>query len=825
MPRRTNHLILTVGFLAVALLCHSLSADSAVNLQQQTHRLHLWMGMTPQAQAWRNYLKMPLLESQLVLGNSADINHLKTVAKQFNSGAPGLDHPIFAAVAKALNLHISNLEKIQGLELSTAFANAKFRTIDENVVGPIRQHALNELGLMARYYRATMTAEQADAALKALGAENLQQLIATKFDKLAQRELVAYFRRVSTAVRKFRGTGSVGRNDAYFPPASEAVERYRLIVQAFGRSSRLKTNFSKDLESLKSNVEKLPKDRTLAMVVGQQLRAFEGAGQIPELITLVKSKFGQPNAYVAVSEELANQFASLPVNQSQMVSETILGRLIKGVATTYGNVTVDFVDHPTQAHVSLRLRGMIDTDSYTREGPITAFSKSNAEVEARRSVLADLGGIQVFDSYVAASLNSRFCGTDCIRLVDRIAERQFLKDKDAFEKVGAYKSEERLKREFDKQTDDVLRDAQPQLAKARQKFAKRLADEQSKIQQDLMDAKLQSHAGRYRLLEPRFHVRTTNTHLQVVAFAADHDQLTAFSKPPAVKSKAAITLQLHESFFSNVASYVFKGDTYQSVEIPQLVKTLAPNADPVELNEKDRFSITFDQSRPIQFRYNEGKFEIVVAASRFINNGQRYNTPILIVQKFNIERTSNRVSFIGDGLPSVKFREPGRKDAAETGFRRLLETRIHEAIEKSGQETPQIDLPPNLIPSELVAKMKDPSLVNGLQLAEFDVSEGWWTLGYNIDQATIERLKAQQRQRQQSGNKSGIPFEINPRFDDITGKRYQLNDNGQSVVPTRSTTMPARNTSARQPGITINDHGVFQSVPRNIQSPTRQRNR
>ena len=820
--RRISQSSAIVCLLAATMFCASVHADTAVKLQRQTHRMHLWMGMTKQAQAWRNYLKMPLLESQLVLGNAADIQKLQTVADQFNSGARGLDHPIFASVANTLNEHIDRLRDIQGHNLESVFAQAKFKPIDENHVTPIRQYALGELALLSSYYRSTMPAEQADKVLKDLDVKNLQQLISQKFKFDNPRELAAYFRKVSTATRKFRVTGAVGRNDSYYPIASEAVERYRLIIQAVGRARRIKENFSKDLAKLKGDVEKLEKDRTLAMVVGTQLRAFEAGGQIPEVVTFVRSKFGRPNVYLAISEDLANRFGSQPVFDTQPLNETILGRLIKGIATTQGNVSVDFVDHPTQAHVSLRLRGTIDSDSHTKEGPITAYSKSYSEVEARRSILADLGGIQVFDSYVAANLSSEFRGTDCIRLVDRIAEKQFRKDQRAFEKMGAYKSEEKLKKQFDEQTDQALKNAQPQLAKGRKELEKRLQEEQSKIQQKLFDANLKNNAPRFRLLEPRFHIRTSNSHLHAVAVAADHDQLTAFSNPPTPAQKSDITIQLHESFFSNVVSYVVKGDTYRSTDLPALVKALAPNAEPVELDEKDKFSITFDQSRPFQVRYNENKFEIVVAASRFINNGQRYNTPILIVQKFNIDRSNNRVSFVGDGLPEVKFREPGRKSAAETGFRRLLETRIHEAIENSGQETPQIDLPANLIPTQLVNQMKDPSLVNGLKLVNFEVSNGWWTLGYNVDQAVIDRVKAQQQLQGAPLNPNhapGIPFESNPRFDDITGIRFQMNDSGRYYVPSKPAShsrTPATMVPPTGSGFTINDQGVFQSVPKQI---------
>jgi hypothetical protein len=91
------------------------------------------------------------------------------------------------------------------------------------------------------------------------------------------------------------------------------------------------------------------------------------------------------------------------------------------------------------------------------------------------------------------------------------------------------------------------------------------------------------------------------------------------------------------------------------------------------------------------------------------------------------------MKLVGVGSPNVDFQEPGQKSAGEVAFRRLLQDRIGEALKKSGQEQPVIELPPNLIPEELIERMEDPTLARALQLADFQTGNGWLTIGYNLD--------------------------------------------------------------------------------------------
>ena len=384
----------------------------------------------------------------------------------------------------------------------------------------------------------------------------------------------------------------------------------------------------------------------------------------------------------------------------------------------------------------MRLRGQVNSDSFTKEGPVTAYSNSMAEVEARRSLLANLGGIQAFDSYVAACLKSSFQGTDCLRIVTRIAERQFLKDQIRFEKEGAFRAEQKLKRQFDEQTDEALVNGQQQLSQQRSRAQQQFDQRQTEIQTKVAAELNARHGQRFRLLIPNLTMRTTDQELQISALAFDRDQLAAQSAPPAKTSDAGILIQVHESILSNILSHPFKGDTYSNKELPGLVKALAPEAEPLDVNQDDDFSITFDDGQPIQVLFDQDRITIVLAASRFQNKGTSYSQPFFVKQSFNLVN-DNGLKLVGDGLPAVEFQKAGRKSTGETAFRRLLEDRIRESIQeslaKTGNDKLIVDLPPNLIPPRVIEELEDPTLVRGLNLVEFRSGNGWLTIGYQMD--------------------------------------------------------------------------------------------
>ncbi len=711
-------------------------ADSAIQLQNQLHRMQSWMGSGRNAQNWRLYLNLSVLESEIVKGHSADLEKLRAVQAKFKSGAAGLNHPIFKGVADALDAHIENLQAASQTDVPQAFANAKYRDVNAELLKAHRNIALHELNLLKAYYSKNM-GDQAASVIRDLDIDNLFKLIAEDVGGNVEnaderRKIMTHFANLTQTARKLRIEKGVGRNDAFYPIAKDAVDRYLLAFRAMVLNARYKTAFANNIANLKKVYDSIGSNRGASKALGVQIGQLEDTFQAPVLITLIRQKLTQPNIHFSISESLVNQLGSQDLNDTQPVNENILGRQVYGTATTTGKVLIDFVEDPNQAHVSLRLRGQTHSNSYTKEGPITAFANACAEVEARRSVLANIGGLQAFDSYVAACLSSSFQGTDSFRIVTKIAEKQYQKTRNDSDAVAAYRAEVRLKRQFDEQTDDVLTKGSTQLANGRAKTRQRLIDEQSKIQNAVATELNANHANRFRLLEPRLSLRTTHDSLIVSGTARAADQMAAFSTPPASQSKAGITIQIHESFLSNILSDPFKGDTYSNKDIPGLVKAIAPDAEPVKMEGDDNFSISFDRGLPIQVQFDKGQITILFAARSFRNKGTNYNQPFFVKQTFNLVKDEG-LKLVGAGLPQVEFQVPGQKNAGEVAFRKLLQDRIGEAIKESGKDKLEIKLPPNLIPPKALEQMEDPTLAKGLQLVEFESNNGWLTIGYNMD--------------------------------------------------------------------------------------------
>jgi hypothetical protein len=467
-------------------------------------------------------------------------------------------------------------------------------------------------------------------------------------------------------------------------------------------------------------------DRNKQAEVGRIVGLLDSVDQAPELIVAFKRTFYRNNAAVFVGESLVNQLAARPVNETQPVYEVILDNEVFGTATTNGQVRIDFVPDDRQAHVSLQLRGLVQSDNYTPAGPVTAFTGSQADVEARRSIYANVGGWHQRAPYGAANLQSYFKGTSCGRIIDRLGEMQFSNQQAAAEAIGARRAENRLVRQFEEETSTALRDGRSQLQKQRQ------------------------DAGLLRSVRPTAYLMTDEHFLQVHAKKFSGSQTLAIGAPPTIVTPSDVAFQIHESFLSNFLEDALSGRTLTQEDVARVEAELKKEtAGSGQISDepaaaREAFELTFATSRPVDIRFEEQMVQVVLNIRTFKAQGQSINdVQVLIRLKLHrdaVDPQNIRLSQVGNIRASLL--DPSKIDLNTATILDLIQNTLNREIqrqrESSGNEA-GLAIPSNLIDQQLVAEIKEPQvkrLLEAARLATISLEQGWATLAWTTNSAT-----------------------------------------------------------------------------------------
>jgi hypothetical protein len=386
--------------------------------------------------------------------------------------------------------------------------------------------------------------------------------------------------------------------------------------------------------------------------------------------------------------------------------------------------------------------GQTAANNYTRQGPITAYTGSVADVEGRRSLLVSPAGLVDFAPYVAANLCSSFRGTDCLPIVDRLAYGQYEKQKRASEAVGAYLTEQKLMRQFSQQTGDAIARGRQTLGDARRRsleFRRSLAKFRREFVvagTETADVPAERRPSPTEVLPPfpipEIWLQTDDTRLAVFGAIVGTNQLAATSPPPHIMLASDVSLQLHESLVANFIAPALEGRTLYSNEFARKAEAFldeVPAGLQFQGDEGDIWSITFANARPVQFEFDNNRIRVTVSGRQF-ERGERYREAMLITLQYQIRWLDGKLKLVREGQAVVDFATPGQKNAREIAFKTFLQDQLNKSMQGDPLEQ-AVDLPDNLIPVDRFPNLQDPQRLRDLQLVELHSDQGWLTLGWN----------------------------------------------------------------------------------------------
>ncbi len=745
-------------FLASASTTSAQTVDSAEALQLSVRRLNSWLGSGPKAEGWRKALWLAALEGQSALGYGADPVLLNQILQQFNAGYAGSDHPSFQDVRNALTVHTHLLYSAGSSDLKASVfqARSSYRPLNESDVLQSRNEVLANLRLMDRRYMAGKSSEERAELYTKIGfhelvsqleglqiapllppdgsAMNSQDVlpsedVATE-EELAKRsaeeklrqeilqtdqpqqerdrnaERTRLLRSLLTSVRNFEDA-AIDNPDVWMLSSVVTLDRFVRLVAA-ATSTQTETEFNEALDTIEKNLELLsdPRQRRAIIETGEALGKLAHSRQAPGLIAAVRRSHAQPNASLVVSGNMLSEAVNRFETDTLPVDENILGRQINGTAFTQTNVSLDLMDDPYQVSASILLRGTINSDTFTKTGPITAFAGSNGMFEGRRNLYANIGGFYINDPYVAANVSSFFKGVDCrLRLVQKIATKQYSKDKFQSEGIAAGRAENRIEQTFTSKTDEALGTAREQFSDA---------------QPQMFDV------ARWI---PEIALKSTSQSIRGLAVKTDPVRLGASDAAPGNRVPSDIRICLHQSIIANYVDPLLSGRRFTNEELGKLAEQMTGEV-PEAFNQKDEtesWSITFPPTGAIAVDLNDSIMAVEITGRRFSQEDRQINAPLVIRMEFQLVHQGGKILLRQVGKPTITYVDEADMNARVVAFKSFLESKLEAGYDGKASG---FEMPENLIPAEKIEQVKIRDLASKLSLVEMRIENGWLMAGW-----------------------------------------------------------------------------------------------
>lgn len=534
-----------------------------------------------------------------------------------------------------------------------------------------------------------------------------------KLDKPRQTARASSFNQLRKYEANFATVGEK-MGDPYFVSAAMAYERFMLSF-FYGTSDNLQEEFLKKLELLESDLLQIdgPDARIFAGKVGDHLRWMENTNQIPHIVTAIRAKYSLPNMFVSISGGLLNQIGAQSVSESKCLNENIDGRLVRGTLYTNANVAIELQNDPNQVHASIHLTGSMSTQTYIDQGKIRAFANTSGQLEGRRSIYANIGGLYANAPIVAANIQAIFKGTSSqFRFVDRIATKKFNEVKRKTESGAARRAEDELIEKFQKQTDEAVGKGMGEIMEAQKKIIVRTN------------------------VLPEVYIRSFYSEIMAIGKKSSISSLAAQTKPANFAMPADVLVRVHDSMPTNFLDKIFSGKTFSNEELAEEFGSISGES-PETLQDKpgagkdESFSITFANIRPIQIEFENNGFRVVVSGRRFAQGDKKINEGLKIILRFKVMRVDGKLKLVRDGEAEIDYLPDAPKRPATVAFRSFL---IGKLNPQDDVEELELELPDNLIPIDEVEALQDSKVAKAMLLTQCRAENGWLYLGWKYQE-------------------------------------------------------------------------------------------
>lgn len=452
-------------------------------------------------------------------------------------------------------------------------------------------------------------------------------------------------------------------------------------------------------------------DEAKAATISNELRYLARYGSPDNLLRQIRNEYSRPNLFLRAHEDLVAHGLRRKLNEATPVNDCILGTSIHGNGHTVGQVDAQLRPSDGRATLDLLLSGTTRSRSVGSNRSALVYSSGTSTISGWKRLVIDASGATAMPASANVHTNSTITGIGSTRggiagcLVTRIASRKAAQSKGQTTAIASQHAEQRIRERMD-------REAAQQLATSNHDLRVRFREPLQRV-------------GTYPAL---LQFGSTSDELRIQALEATSVQLGAPNDPPSFEGSHALTVFAHQSVVNNAANVMFSGRTLHDWEIRNEIIRRQGSL-PKEMqddDDRDPWSITFDDDQPIHFQIDDGGFHMLIRFNRF-TSGDRKLRHVNLSADYKAKKDGTRLVFERQGDIVVKRdgeKENERIPIGEVALRSILRKKFAKMF-KERVEGEGLKLPGRY---ESLGK---------LPVGNYRLDDGWAVIGWNLPGAPV----------------------------------------------------------------------------------------
>jgi hypothetical protein len=486
----------------------------------------------------------------------------------------------------------------------------------------------------------------------------------------------------------------------------EPFTRVRSALQRYSRALLFGSNPQGSIEILGNKLKKLkelvqspalPRDYDSRHEVAQTVAFLDQTNQAKPLVQSMTSFFSGPNVRVLVSSEYVKQKFGRPVSEHNPVNENILGTQIYGNSLLQGFVSPSLIENSRQAALRLDLSGNFSSNNIGYNRSVKLYTTGTATVAACETITLSSDGLHTLnDTGVDANLSTQINSIDAKhRIVEKIASKVAAKQKPQADAIAVGRMEKRIRDQFHQQ----------------------LVDQLSQSNQKLKTPPLPELA-RLGITKPNRTSWSSSQQLALLWKVQDGVQFAATSSCPIVVQPTGITIQVHESTFSNLLDPILAGRVLQSIDSESYASQfgeLAKGGLPKDKEDDEPWAIKMSDFHPVELKLDNGLITFCIRTDKITRgaDGKGVVMPAVIQASYIPVLNNNELQLARVGTVKIDFYGKQQKGAVAASLRNLLKRKFENVFRENLLETP------------LRLSEKLPAELQGLSLSSLQTEGGW----------------------------------------------------------------------------------------------------
>ena len=450
---------------------------------------------------------------------------------------------------------------------------------------------------------------------------------------------------------------------------------------------------------------------------------LEDNRQAPEICQAVRRLTKNYNLHAQISDKLVFKFLNRPIDQTQQVTEYIVGRPQSGRIHTVGETVGQFNPDPNKINLSVILDGVASGNMFSQARNVTVSSSTNNKIHAVKSIFFDGKLLSSPPARSTVQVNSKITGISSPGgLVQSAATNRAYELKPQADAEATYKARYRVENSMNKQVGDMIARANSRFKQTSELYRAR------GLYPDPFDCSTTEHALLFNAYVSDGIPLIPQTFPEV---PKDSDIFVAIHQSAIMESCKTMLadLKVNQRVFMAIAKSMLPENAYN-----ELVKNTSKNKDNNPVASGGH--IYFNAQYPVNVQFNNDTITIELRIDAF--QGKESSTPQEIPMNLT---TSYKIDKIDkNGISFVRIKEPElipRDFETETRKLTTQETTLRNRLQKDLKDSfpAKFQIKPRKLDEMTDRNNPNAIKVTGtIQPVAAKAANGWLTINWQLQE-------------------------------------------------------------------------------------------